>query len=123
MSQMIIEFFDETQVVPSFKLPYWSVKRFYGLFEAHGLYFKSKLKRKHEMRSAVSSLGVVYKERVDTLDEISRISNFVEYAEHQNVLAEQSHLNKLKAHVVALEALEQHLNRFGVATEHEIIVQ
>tara|TARA_R110000765_G_scaffold154220_5_gene257244 strand:+ start:156 stop:515 length:360 start_codon:yes stop_codon:yes gene_type:complete len=119
---MSIGFEDETRVIPSFKLPYWSVKRFYGLFLAHGLYFKTKSKRKRELRDAVSSLAVVYKEKVDTLDEIARYANVIEHAEQRDVSPERIHLNKLNTHLDALTLLEAHLNRYGIAYEHEVLI-
>ena len=75
------------------------------------------------MRQAVSSLGVVYKEKIDTLDEMSRLNEHVANASDDIDMSDvKVHLEKLTRHLGAIEALEVHLNRYGIATEHEVLV-
>jgi len=109
-------FEDEVVIVPSFKLPYWSVKRFYGLFEAHGLFIRNKAKRKAEVRQAISTLAVIAMERADTLDELSRYDHQVTQCDDISV---KLHLVRLNSHLESLDRLQAHLSKFSVAYCHE----
>jgi hypothetical protein len=104
--QLIMVFDDEVEPVPTYRLPLSSVKRFYTLLEAHGVFVRSLSDGHALLYQALSTPGTIALERQDTRDEITRLSN-------SSGVTSQIQVKRLEKHLLALEDLLSHVIQYS----------
>lgn len=104
--QLLMTFDDEVETVPTYRLPLSSVKRFYTLLEAHGVFIRNRSDGRSLMYEALSTPATIALEQQDTRVEISRLSCHID--KHS-----QARIELLEKHLLALHALLSHVMRYS----------
>jgi hypothetical protein len=104
--QLLMTFDDEVETVPTYRLPFASVKRFYTLLEAHGVFIRNRSDGRSLMYEALSTPATIALEQQDTRVEISRLSCHVDKHSHARI-------ELLEKHLLALHALLTHVMRYN----------
>lgn len=97
--------------IPAYKVPLFTVKRFYGLLEAFGISGRDKEKRKNYILEALNSNYAINLEIDDTNDYIENIEYNLELECPSSKIEKLKLINILNEHINELEKIKTHLSK------------